>query len=274
MGADLRVGGRLDGEATVSLTPPAGPMTRVRLRLLGAELAREDLRAALSGHFDLELTPETPDSPTSTGRLDVELDGVKVAASEAQKAKPFRAAVRTPDLRVNLAPEPKLSGTVAVQAAPADSLLSLVLGSPLLEELAASVWDLKQLEASATMQIDQRSTRLQLSRAESGRLKGKGYWQSAKKGQPNGAFLVTSAVANIGVVLRGSETQTALFVSDDWLTRRGSADAPPPPRKQRKPRRNVPALIPGPSVGAIWPPEACFPIGARHGGLIPVGGSA
>lgn len=240
MGAELRVGGRLDGEATVGLTPPAGPSARVRLRLVGGELERKDLRAALSGHFDLELQPEASDDPTSNGRLDVELDGVKVAATAAEKGEPFRAAIRTPDLRVSLRPEPKLSGTLGVQAAPAGSLLSLVLGSPLLEDLAASVLDLDRLDASAKMKLEQSSARLDLSRAESGALSGEGFWQSSATGQPNGAFLVTSDVANVGVVLRGSETETALFVSDDWLTRRGPAGARPSPRKQGKSRPQAP----------------------------------
>lgn len=241
LGADLRVDGRLEGEATVGLAPPAGPTARVRLRVVGGRLERKALRAALSGHVDLELAPETPESATSTGSLDVELDGVRVMATAAEKSNPFRAAVRTHDLRIDLQPEPKLSGTVAVQAAPADSLLSLVLGSPLLEELAASVFDLKRLNASARMKIDQRSTRLELSRAESGGLRGEGFWQSSAQGQPNGEFLVTSDVANVGVVLRGSETETALFVSDDWLTRRGSANARASPPRRRKPRPETPA---------------------------------
>lgn len=241
MGTDTRVGGRLDGEATLGFTPPAGLSARARLRLLGGELEREGLRAALSGHFNLELEPEAPDASLSTGRLDIELDGVEVASTAQAKGKPFRVALRAPDLHVNVEPEPKLSGKVTVHAAPADPLLSLVLGSPLLEELAASVLDLERLEVSARMRIDRRSARLELSHAASGALKGEGFWQRPTQGEPNGAFLVTSDVANVGLVLRGSETETALFVADDWLTRRASGEARPAPRKAPRSRPRKPA---------------------------------
>lgn len=221
--APLEIGGRLAGEAKLGLSSSAGPSASFELRLVGGELERKDVRAALSGHFELELEPEPPENPTSTGRLEVELDGVRVAVGEAANGKPFRAAIRSPDLQVRLQPEPRLSGTFGVQAAPADTLLSLVLGSPLLEELAASLLDLKRLEASVRMHVDRSSTRVELSSAESGALRGQGFWHSPLKGAPNGAFLVTSDVANVGVVLRGSETETALFVADDWLTRRSPA---------------------------------------------------
>lgn len=228
-GAPLRVGGRLEGSASFGLSPPSGPRVSVRSRLVGGEIEQAALRAALSGHLEVELEPQSADNSTSEGRVDVELDGVRVAAVEGERGEPFRLALRAHDVRMGLHPEPRVSGTVGARAAPADSLLGLVLGSSLLEDLAASVLDLDRLEATAQLDIDRRSTRLELSRAESGVLEGRGFWRSSSQGPSRGAFLVQSELANVGLVLRGSDTRTDLFVADDWLSRRDAGDSKRPP---------------------------------------------
>jgi len=222
--AGVEVGGRLDGEATLGFMPSAGPSAHVRLRLLGGDVQRRDFRAAFAGHISVDVKPEGADDSASTGSVAVELDGIKVGHVPDQ-TKPFTAAVRTTDLKIALRPEPRVSGTVAVHAAPADPLLSLVLGSSVLVDLAAGALDLERLDASAKMSVSLASTRLELSQAESGALKGRGYWQRPAVGESSGAFLVTSSVANVGLILRGSETETALFVPDDWLPASGAPRA-------------------------------------------------
>jgi hypothetical protein len=149
-----------------------------------------------------------------------------------EHTKPFRAAVRLPDLRISLEPELTLSASVDVAAKPADSLLSLALGSPMLEDLAADVFDLHGLVARARLNISRRSVRFDLARAESGGLKGSGYWQRPATGDARGAFLISSKVANVGISLIGSDTTTAWFVSDDWLA---SGKGKKPPRRPERP---------------------------------------
>jgi hypothetical protein len=59
--------------------------------------------------------------------------------------------------------------------------------------------------------------RFELARAASGGLTGAGYWQRPATGDSSGAFLISSKVANVGISLVGSDTETDWFVPDDWL---------------------------------------------------------
>jgi hypothetical protein len=214
-GVPLEIGGRLEGRAHFSWMRPRGPSARVHLRLADAEFSTEKTRASLGGEIDAKLDPA--DSGTgSAGRFDIELDGVEVERVR-ERTKPFRAAVRAGDLRISLGPELAFSATVDVSAKPADSLLSLALGSPMLEDLAADVFDLRDLEARARLNVSERAVRLELARAASGGLTGAGYWQRPATGDARGAFLISSDVANVGISLVGSQTETAWFVADDWL---------------------------------------------------------
>lgn len=218
-GVPIRVDGRMEGRAHFSSALGRGPAARLHLRLADAELATERVHAGLGGRVDIELQPTSGSNPSSHGRVDIELEGVEVERLR-ERMKPFRAAVRLPDLNLTLEPEPALSARVDAFAAPADSLLSLALGSPMLEDLAADMFSLKQLEAQARVSVSPRSLRVELARAESGSLTGQGYWQRPAAGDASGAFLISSKVANVGISLVGSETTTAWFVADDWLSSR------------------------------------------------------
>ena len=238
-GVPIRVGGRLEGRAHFSSAAGRGPAASVRLRLADAELSTESVRAALGGRVDAELEPLAGDRPSSRGRIDIELDGVEVERVR-ERSKPFRAALRLPDLRLTLEPEPVVSSGVDAFATPADSLLSLALGSPMLEDLAADLFSLKRLEAQARVSLSPRSLRVELARAESGSLTGQGFWQRPAAGDARGAFLISSKVANVGISLVGSDATTAWFVSDDWLSsgqpaapgRRGAARRPSGARRR------------------------------------------
>jgi hypothetical protein len=231
-GVPIRVDGRMEGRAHFASAAGRGPAASVRLRLADAELSTERVRAALGGRVEVELEPLDGDRPSSRGRIDIELDGVEVERIR-ERSKPFRAALRLPDLRVSLEPEPVLSSGVDAFATPADSLLSLALGSPMLEDLAADLFSLKRLEAQARVSLSPRSLRVELARAESGTLTGQGFWQRPAAGDARGAFLISSKVANVGISLIGSDATTAWFVSDDWL----SSGQPPAPGRQRAVRR-------------------------------------
>jgi hypothetical protein len=238
-GIPIRVGGRMEGRAHFSSAAGRGPAANVRLRLADAELSTERVHASLGGRVTAELEPLDGDRPSSRGRIDIELDGVEVERIR-ERSKPFRAVLRLPDLRLALEPEPVLSSGVEAFATPADSLISLALGSPMLEDLAADLFSLKRLEAQARVNLSSRSLRVELARAESGTLTGQGFWQRPAAGDARGAFLISSKVANVGISLIGSDTTTAWFVSDDWLSsgqqaapgRRGAARRPSGPRRR------------------------------------------
>jgi hypothetical protein len=229
-GVPIRVGGRIEGRAHFSSGAGRGPEAKVRLRLADAELSTERVRAALGGRVDIELERIEGDRPRSRGHVEIELDGVEVERAR-ERSKPFRAALRLPDLRLALEPEPVLSSGIEAFATPADSLLSLALGSPMLEDLAADVFSLEQLDAQARIELSPRSLRVELSRAASGTLTGQGFWQRPAAGDARGAFLISSKVANVGISLVGSDATTAWFVPDDWLS---SAEHEAPPRAARR----------------------------------------
>jgi len=231
-GIPIRVDGRLEGRVHVSSAPGRGPAVRAHLRLADAELSTERVRASLGGRVDLELDPAKGPGPSSGGRLDVEFDGVEVERIR-ERTKPFRAAVRLPDLKLALEPEPALSSSIEAFATPADSLLSVALGSPMLEDLAADLFSLKELEAQARVNLTARSLRVELARAQSGSLTGQGFWQQPAAGDARGAFLISSKVANVGISLVGSDTKTDWFVADDWLSQ--SRPAPASPAASRRP---------------------------------------
>lgn len=231
-GVPIRIGGRMEGRAHFSFAPGRGPRSNVRLRLADAELSTERVRAGLGGRVEVELEPVDADHPSSRGHINIELDGVEVERLR-ERSKPFRAALRLPDLKLALEPEPVLSSGIEAFATPADSLLSLALGSPMLEDLAADVFSLERLEAQARVNLSPRSLRVELARAESGSLSGQGFWQRPAAGDARGAFLISSKVANVGISLVGSDTTTAWFVADDWL----SSGQPPAPRRAAAPRR-------------------------------------
>lgn len=216
-GTPIDLDGRLEGHARFSMQPPAGPSAQLQLRLVGGALASGGLSARLAGHFDVGLEPSRePGARHSEGRLDVALDGVELSRDK-ERTKPFRATFRMPDLRVQVEPDSAVSATCLIHAGPADSLLPVLLGSPVLEGLAASALDLKELEARLKLSFDPRALRLELQRAESGALSGKGYWQRPTRGEPKGAVLLATEVANVGISFSGSDTNTSLFVADDWL---------------------------------------------------------
>lgn len=242
-GTPLALRGQLEGRVHLSLARTRGPAARLGLRLRDAALSSAEVRASLDGRIDAELQPAAGEARSSAGRVDIELEGVEVGRAD-EKAKPLRAAVRLPDLRLSLEPDMRLSSGVDVFANPADSLLSIALGSSLLEELAANVLDLRRLEAQARINVSPRAVRFELARAESGALSGAGFWQRTAAGRPHGAFLISSDVANVGISLSGSETETAWFVADDWLSRaRSGATQPAPVKAEARTKGGIKAGI-------------------------------
>jgi hypothetical protein len=232
-GVPIEVAGGIEGRVHLSFVSGRGPAARVHLRLKDGAIATDSVRAALAGRIDAEIEPAAGGGPDSAGRVDVELDGVEVERVR-QRTKPFRAAVRLPDVTISLEPELAFSSGVTAYANPADSLLSMALGSPMLEDLAADVFDLRRLEAQAQLNVNRRAVRFELASAKSGELTGSGYWQRPATGGARGAFLISSKVANVGISLVGSDTETAWFVGDDWLA---SAKRPSPGQSARDSRR-------------------------------------
>jgi hypothetical protein len=232
-GVPLSLGGRVDGDANVVWEAAQAALVRARLRLVGGVVESGDVLASLAGHVDVLLEPAREESQAaraaSTGQLNIELDAVQLSRGQ-ERTPPLRASLRTSDLKIELRPRAQLRGALQVSALPAYPLLSLVLGSPVLRGLAADAFELERLDASIAFQLSRQSMRFELSKAQSGELKGEGHWQSPAEGQSSGAFLVSSPLANVGLSLRGPETNTSLLVADDWLLAKPNKSKPRPQR--------------------------------------------
>lgn len=253
-GAPIEVAGRIQGRAHLSLVSGRGPAARVHLRLKEGALSTENIRAALAGRIDAELEPTVGQGAGSAGRVDIELDGVEVERVR-ERTKPFRASVRLPDVKISVEPELVISTGVTVSANPADSLLSVALGSPMLEDLATDVFDLRRLEAQAQLNVNPRAVRFELARAKSGELTGSGYWQRPATGDARGAFLISSKVANVGISLVGSETETAWFVGNDWLASSKDSSRKPRPEDPRRGRDKIKEAAPTKTLGKDSPTQ-------------------
>lgn len=240
LGVANDLAGRVEGRAHVGLAVDRGPALKLRLALSQAALAADDLRVALDGRIEAELTSVAGVGRRSTGRVDIELDRVEIARG-GEDAKPFRAAIRLPDPTLSLEPRFQLSTGIDAYAAPADPLLSLALGSPMLEDLAADLFNLEQLEGRARVNVEGASVSFELTHAKSGALRGSGFFRRPAEGQGRGAFLIASKVANVGLSLVGAETKTSWLVPDDWLASGGRplpADEVPKAKRPRKEARH------------------------------------
>ncbi len=225
-GSGLGLDGRLDAEALLSWRTGGALEGRVQARLVGGRVEHGNMRATFGARAAVELARAEAAAPaTSRGTASLELDGVRLKEGERQ-SPPFRAAVRTASLSLALAGEPKIAATWKVSAEPADALLGVLIGAPVLEELASAVLDLQRLDARTKLTASKRMLSLELSRGESGALAGQGFWQRPASGKASGAFLLTTNVANLGLAIDGSEVETDMFVADDWLEKRRTSRPP------------------------------------------------
>jgi hypothetical protein len=271
-GGPVEVGGRVEGRARLSWVPGQGPRARARLALAGAELTLEGVRAALGASIEADLEPVRGQPSTSSGHAQIDLDGVQVQRKSPGKRakepadKPFRAVLGLHGLTLKVAPDLAFSANMKLDVDPADALLSLALGSPLLEDLATDLFALRRLEASARLHVDGGAVRLELARAESGALTGVGYWRRPAAGSADGAFLISSKVANVGISLSGQDTETDWFVPDDWLASRGEARAERSRARHGKRLRRASTLMVAPklvSAAASAPKKRSAPAPAR-----------
>jgi hypothetical protein len=237
LGVASDIAGRVEGRAHVQLARDRGPAVRLQLSLTGATLATDDVRLALAGRIEAELESVAGDARSSAGRVDVELERVEIARGE-EGSKPFRAAIRFPDPKLSLEPRFSLSTGVDIYAVPADPLLSLALGSPMLEDLAAGLFDLERLEAMARVNVNGGAVSCELTQAKSGALRGRGSWRSPAQGQAKGAFMISSKVANVGFSLVGAETKTSWLVADDWLASKDDPRSGGDPAREQAPRKD------------------------------------
>jgi hypothetical protein len=144
----------------------------------------------------------------------------------------FDATLVGDDLAVPLRETTPASGTIRLHVDRAAALLPLATPPKIVRDLEESLLNLQSLDATARLRGG-KTPLLDLRDAHSGRLKVTGYYLGRAE-QPEGAFLLRTPAANVGVRVTSKGTEWSPLVSDEWLkdeaarTRGRQADAQNP----------------------------------------------
>ena len=82
-------------------------------------------------------------------------------------------------------------------------------------KLALSLMDLSDLNVAGTVVQRDDTLGIRLEHARTDALSARGAWQK-KAGVEHGAFLLSTNLGNVGVVLRGDEPGFNLFADESW----------------------------------------------------------
>ncbi|HKY38869.1 MAG TPA: hypothetical protein VJN18_23170 [Polyangiaceae bacterium] len=171
------------------------------------------IQTAVSG--SLTLARGAGERELQARELQLELNQTTLE-SGGERSKPFGLALEAAGLRITPGASPSARGLLHVRASSAAALLPLVVGD-LTRKVSDAALDLEGLEARA--QLDIAGNRAALSRIDgrSGRLRVRGHLE--KRGQyATGALLLSSGFINMGVILKGGNTELLPLVGDDWLS--------------------------------------------------------
>lgn len=150
------------------------------------------------------------------GKLKVLASRVALAAG-GKRSEPFALSLDGSGLQLLTGSAPSARGQVTVHLSSTEALLPLVMGSAV-KDVTSTMLDLESLDARANLELRRGSVQVELIDARSGNLRMRGFL-SKRTRDPRGAFLLSSGPINVGVTLRGGETEVSPFVADDWLAR-------------------------------------------------------
>lgn len=176
----------------------------------------------LRGRADLRLegVSEKPGSWQGKGRIDLR----RASASVGGRATdPLDASLVFPDLEASTSGRPSVQGNARLHVSQAAALLPLVSPSPFLRTLEKGLLDLGPLDASARFAAGE-LFRLDRVEARSGIARLRGHLVAGDNG-PDGAFLLSTPAANLGVRIGPDGTSMKPLVSDDWLGPSGKRGA-------------------------------------------------
>lgn len=168
----------------------------------------------LRGRADLRLEGDSQKAGTwhGRGRIDLKRASARVGG---RATEPLDASLVFPDLDAKTTPDLSLAGSARLHVSEAAALLPLVSPSPFLRTLEKGLLDLGPLDASARFAAGA-LFRLDHVEAKSGIARGQGHLTVRDNG-PDGAFLLTTPAANLGVRITPDGTSMKPLVGDDWL---------------------------------------------------------
>jgi hypothetical protein len=136
--------------------------------------------------------------------------------TEGKRSKPFGLALDASGLKIMPGASPSARGPLHVRASSAAALLPLVVGD-MTRKVSDAVLDLEGLDARTQLEVQGNRFALRRIEAQSGRLRVRGHLE--KRGRyATGALLLSSGLINIGVTLKGGDTELSPLVGDDWLS--------------------------------------------------------
>jgi len=188
---------------------------------------------ALRGRADLSLEGETKKAGTWHGRARLDLARASARIGD-RGTDPLDASLVLPELDATWGQDQRVSGDARLHVARAAALLPLVSPSPFLQTIEKKLLDLGALDASASFAAGD-LFRLDRVEARSGVARVRGHLVVRDNG-PNGAFLLSTPAANVGVRITPQGTSTKPFVSDDWLRPAPARGAPDRPQRGEAPR--------------------------------------
>lgn len=210
----VRLAGSANGDLTLARSVDGGFSGQTQLEVHEGKLALTGFAASAELQTDVSF---------AQAGESFELKKLKVMASRAtlaaggKRSEPFALSLDGSGLRLLPGTQPQAHGQVTVHLSSSEALLPLVMGSAP-KDVASTLLGLKALDARAKLELRHGNLDVELLEAHSGNLHVRGYLSKHSQ-DPRGAFLLTSGPINVGVTLRGGETEVSPFVADDWLAR-------------------------------------------------------
>lgn len=212
----LRLSGAADAELSFTATPSGELTLKSRTALRAAFASDGELGVLSTGTVELALegNPKTP--RTASGSLVVDVPHVKFAR-EREISEELGFHLRSRKLTFENVPDRRrLSGELTVHARNVRALLELAARPA---ALAGSLLGVRDLTTPVRFAMTADASRVEVPMAKSGALEVSGFLWATRRGPTTGAFLFATPIANFGLSLRGSKTELAPLVSDDWLPR-------------------------------------------------------
>ncbi len=176
-------------------------------------LTTGNARPRLGGAGDCQLELQRHADGKGTGQLQLRLQRARLDYAGGQLRTSGRGTAR---FRTEERPVVFAQGALSLQLTDADSLLSFAFGS-FLQSAVGKTLKLDALSANIAFHASAKAVHLQLTRAVSGLVTGRGTYYQPAAGNGRGAGLMTAGPVNVGILVKDGDATVSPLVSSDWL---------------------------------------------------------
>ena len=169
----------------------------------------------VEARFDCETEPPRK---LTFDRLRLHIEGVDAGVGTL-RTRQFAANLASADLVLTSLEPIAAHGSVNLDTDRAAALLPLLLESKLVREIAELALRSSPLTARVSFRAEAPAQRFELTEAHAGRLSVRGFLQVPAESHFDGAFLLSTPSANVGVRLHHGAVSLVPFASDNWLPR-------------------------------------------------------